>query len=101
MLDADPAWRRKVESLLRPLDVDVVLSTDALNHASDAVEGARPDLLFVGVSPATMPEVAALVRASGLHVRSAVIAFGDPVEERLVRSVLAAGARAYLPKSEP
>ena len=92
----DPAWLDIVGSLVRRLDVDVAAAATGSQRALQVVRDARPDLLYAVVSRETSDDVNELVSAASPLVRSAVIAVGEESDPPLIRSVLAAGARAYV-----
>jgi AmiR/NasT family two-component response regulator len=96
VLDAGPATLGHLESTLERLHVDVVAAATALESAVDAVADECPDLVLIGVSPATIPDVAALVAAAEKGARPLVLALGDDDDPVFVRSILALGLRAYV-----
>lgn len=87
--------------MLRTLEVDVVATLTPLGQALETVTGADPDLVLIGVSPSTTSDVTAFIQTAGSHVRSTIIALGEQNDPLLAKSILRAGARAYVVTRRP
>jgi NarL family two-component system response regulator LiaR len=85
--------------LERVADVEVVGEASDGRQALEVVSEQQPDVVLMDVAMPTMNGVDATSRISVEVPATRVIALSGHSEQRLVRDMLAAGARGYVPKN--